>query len=447
MTLLAEKLAAAKAVDPSPQMRSAATPVVPAERILRFYTAREMAARAPEKTEFIAFPLAAAGSLTELDSHPKRGKTTLVLGMCAAILMGRPFLGRPTIKSPVVYLTEQGSASFRAALGRAGLLDRDDFYLLSWPDVSGAPWPRVVAAAVAKCNEVGAHTLVVDTLGQWANLRGDAENDAGNALTAVQPVQEAAALHMLAVVLLRHERKAGGEVGESGRGSSAFAGSVDTIFQLRRPEGGGRPGLRVLNALSRFSDIPEHLVIELTETGYIAHGDGAHLALEQAKQAILAAAPTDVSEALRLTELIEAAGIKRTMGQEACKVLEQQGVLRRTGKAVKGDPIRYWRPDGEADVDPVTDSMPAAVQRDGTAAERNGDSTDGHAVGNEPADQMHAAAPATLLPAERIEADGPPISRCVTCSVPLLGAVTGDRCLVCHSRAVAVAAASELGAA
>jgi hypothetical protein len=44
----------------------------------------------------------------------------------------------------------------------------------------------------------------------------------------------------LAVLMLRHERKGGGEVGESGRGSSAFAGAVDVILQLKRPEGNTR---------------------------------------------------------------------------------------------------------------------------------------------------------------------------------------------------------------
>jgi hypothetical protein len=84
------------------------------------------------------------------------------------------------------------------------------------------------------------------------------------------PLQEAAAGDGLAVVVLRHDRKSGGDVGDSGRGSSAFSGAVDVVLQLSRPEGQSRPGVRALKSLSRFDETPETLVIELTEAGYVA---------------------------------------------------------------------------------------------------------------------------------------------------------------------------------
>ena len=325
---------------------SAATTEPAAESILPWSTARQIATETPETTEYIAYPVAAAGSLSELDSAPKRGKTTLMLAMAACVVRGESFLGYPTIKGPVVYLTEQASASFRAALDRAGLLEADDFHVLSWPKVSRFTWPDVMTAAVTKALEVGARVVIVDTLGQWAGIKGDAENDAGSALAAVQPLQEAAANFNLAVVALRHERKAGGDVGESARGSSAFAGSVDSIFRLRRPEGSQvKANLRVLDALSRFSDIPEQMVLELTDDGFVAHGDGAHLAFNQAIKAITDAAPMDRGEALVADALFEAAGIKRTLGQKALKALVDNTTLAKFGAGVKGDPVRYWRPD------------------------------------------------------------------------------------------------------
>lgn len=325
---------------------SAATTGPAAESMLPWSTARQIATETPEATEYIAYPVAATGSLSELDSAPKRGKTTLMLAMAACVVRGEGFLGYPTIKGPVVYLTEQAAASFRAALERAGLLESDDFHVLSWPKVSQCTWLDVMTAAVAKALEVGARLVIVDTLGQWASIKGDAENDAGSALAAVQPLQEAAANYNLAVVALRHERKAGGDVGESARGSSAFAGSVDSIFRLRRPEGNQvKPNLRVLDALSRFSDIPEQMVIELTGDGFLAHGDGAHLAFNQAITAITDAAPMDRGEALVADALFEAAGVKRTLGQKALKALVDNTTLAKFGAGVKGDPVRYWRPD------------------------------------------------------------------------------------------------------
>jgi hypothetical protein len=180
---------------------------------LRFRSAREICASVSEQIEFAA-PYLAFGAITELDGKPKAaGKTTFVLAMIRAILDGEPFLGHPTVPGPVVMLTEQPPASLRAALVRAGLDDRDDFLLLSWADAAGSPWPEVVERAAEACRRLGARVLVVDTLPQFAGLRGDAENNAGDALEAIEPLQLLAA-QGFAILVTRHDRKAGGEVGE-----------------------------------------------------------------------------------------------------------------------------------------------------------------------------------------------------------------------------------------
>ncbi|HEY5484444.1 MAG TPA: hypothetical protein VIK31_11660, partial [Propionibacteriaceae bacterium] len=57
----------------------------------------------------------------------------------------------------------------------------------------------------------------MDTLPQFAGLRGDAENNSGDALEAIGPLQLLAA-DGFAILVTRHDRKSGGEVGESARG-------------------------------------------------------------------------------------------------------------------------------------------------------------------------------------------------------------------------------------
>ena len=49
----------------------------------------------------------------------------------------------------------------------------------------------------------------------------------------MKPLQLAAA-DGLGVVVGRHERKSGGDIGDSARGSSAFGGAVDTIITISR---------------------------------------------------------------------------------------------------------------------------------------------------------------------------------------------------------------------
>jgi len=320
---------------------------------LPVHTAATIARDTPQAVEWVAEPWAAAGALTAITGRPKIGKTTFALDLVAAVLDGRPFLNYPASASPhhlpsplegkglgmraealprpelgegrgegqaqgvrsVVYLTEQQPSSFRASLGRAGLLGRQELAVIFWHQAMALSWPRVVLAATRACRARSARLLVVDTLSQWAGMRGDMENQAGDAFAALQPLQQLAATGV-AVIFLQHERKSGGDAADSGRGSSAFAGAVDTLISFRRPgfhtvphaqslpsplegEGpgmrgksngpGARSALRLLLALSRFETVPPELYIERTEGRYYVVGDAPDFATERGRAAVLAA--------------------------------------------------------------------------------------------------------------------------------------------------------------
>jgi hypothetical protein len=253
------------------------------------------------------------------------------------------FMGEPTQKTAVVYLTEERDSTFREALRRAGLLDRIDLHVLCWRDTLGEPWQSIMEDAVKKCAEVGAELLAVDTISQFAHLTGDRENNAGDVLEVFLSLQDAAAKG-LGVISIRHERKSSGDVADAGRGSSAFAGAADIILAIRRPEGNTRPTLREIHANSRFDETPGFLAIELTDAGYVALGDSVAVAKDEAKAAILAVTPTEESEALTLDELLKKTGVKRTVAQAAIKELREGGQLRRIGKGVKNDSHKWFAP-------------------------------------------------------------------------------------------------------
>ena len=204
------------------------------------------------------------------------------------------------------------------------------------------PWLDVAAAAVNECKRVGAILLVVDTLAQFAGLKGDSENNSGDALAAMQPLQLAAS-EGIGTVLIRHERKSGGDVGDSGRGSSAFAGAVDIVLSLRRPEGNSRKTLRVLQALSRFSETPPELLVELKESGYVALGDAHEAVLREAKASIIEIAPMLEAEAMTLEALMESSQVQRSTAQRAVESLLQDDILKRSGDGKRGSPYRYFR--------------------------------------------------------------------------------------------------------
>jgi predicted ATP-dependent serine protease len=314
------------------------------KRILRFRSGAEIAMATDERVEWIVPGLVVKGGITELGAKVKAGKTTLIMKLVRAAAEGFDFLDRPTMKTPTVYLTEQPAVSFRQAMERAGLLGRSDFHVLLHNDTRGMTWSDVAAAAVAECKRVGAYLLVVDTLPQFAGLRGDSENNSGDALAAMEPLLRAAS-EGIGVMLTRHERKSGGEVGDSGRGSSAFAGAVDIVLSLRRPEGNAKKTLRVLQALSRFSETPADTLIELTDSGYISLGDPHEAALKEARDSILRNSTTSEEEAIDLKGLMESTKLPRATAQRAVKDLADEGALLKVGEGKRGKSFRYFLPE------------------------------------------------------------------------------------------------------
>ena len=317
-----------------------------AERMLRFRTAAEIARETPVEPEWIAKPWVAAHAVTAVDGKPKvSGKTTWVSRLIGCVLDGIPFMGEPTHKTPVVYLTEEGPATFRQALARAALLRREDLHVLYRSETWGFAWEEIINAAIEKCLEVRAQLLVVDTVFPFANLGGDRENNAGDMQRAFKSL-ELARDHGLAVVAIRHERKSGGNPGESARGSNAFTASADVIISLRRPEGHADPTIRELRALSRFSETPDTVTIDLTGDGYrVLSGESA---VASAEKVVLKTLPRSEEQALSLDALKDVTTLGRSTLQKALDNLLAADRFHRTGKGVKGAPWSYWSPNHSA---------------------------------------------------------------------------------------------------
>jgi len=298
-------------------------------------------------TEFEIYPFAPRGAISDLCGSMKlAGKSTLIAHAVAAKPEGRDFLGYPTKPGPVVWLTEQTKSSFKSTIKGTGLAGKAGLHILYYPDTWGMKWPEVCDLAITKCQEVGSTLLVVDTLSQFAGLGKDDENDSGAAFMAMRPLQKAAALD-ITVLTSSHERKSGGEIGVSRRGSGAFTGAVDLVCSLRRLEGQGRSTMRRLSCLGRYDDIPEGLVIELTDGGYVSHGSESAVAERQAEEFILENVPRTEAEAAELTALIEGSAPKivRSTAQRAVKTLLMEGKIVRLGMGKRKDPYRYFRPE------------------------------------------------------------------------------------------------------
>ena len=327
---------------------SASQEAPPRSRAVEWLTAVDLDELEDEQITWYAWGLVAGGLITELDGKAKQsGKTTLALAMSRAILEGGQFLGQPTAYSAIVYLTEQSGPSFKRNLARAGLLGRSDVHILLWNRVLGWKWEQIVQAAIERAQLVGAHVLVVDTLSQFSGIRGDAENSSGSALEVMRPLQAAAASG-LAVLQLRHDRKSGGEVGDSGRGSSAYAGAVDVVLHLQRlqPPQPGRERQRVLEGISRFEETPDKLLVELGDQeplDYVAVGDPDVLRRHERRIEVLANLPVDPGEALTQAQLREVIAVGPNELVRILSDLIREQLVVRLGSGKRGDPYRYYQ--------------------------------------------------------------------------------------------------------
>ncbi len=317
----------------------------------RFWTPAELAERDDPEPVPVVEGYLYRESVSEIVSTPKLGKTTLAFAIVAAVVTGRPFAGQPTMRGPVVYLTEERPSTVGAVLRRVGLEDSRELYLL-FRHEAPKDWPETMTRAREQARSVGAVLLVVDTLADWAGLVGDMENNAGDALAAVRPLQDAAA-DGLAVLANRHERKGGGALGESGRGSSAFAGAVDVLIQLRRVDGQGHENRRELSAVGRFDNIPPAAVLELREGQYHYLGTASGVERQEVRGLLLDQLPADREAAMPerdlLDELIGSGwdGGRTTARTVLMSLVGEGEVLRERGAGlVKRPAFGYWRREG-----------------------------------------------------------------------------------------------------
>lgn len=226
-------------------------PLTPIDRLL---------ATAPPAVDWLWDGYLAPGALTLLAGQPKAGKSTFLFALLAQLVAGEPFAGRPTRRSRAVLLSEEPRAAVCEKARRFGCV-HDVAVLLR--QENPAPLAAAVDHVLAEARD--AALLVVDTFAAWAGLAGDAENDAGAVLTALEPLQRAAGAG-LAVLVVHHTRKARGEGGLAVRGSSALVGAMDILLALEAPADDAPA--RVLRAQSRFSATPAALRCALNGARY-----------------------------------------------------------------------------------------------------------------------------------------------------------------------------------
>jgi len=314
---------------------------------LVFRSPEEVRASTPEERAWVWEGYLAEGAVTLLAGKPKGGKSTLAFAVAEALVTGaRTFLGRRLAPAPVVYVSEEGDATARDKLPPDGSAMRVLTRSAAWPRPS---WTALIAVAVEEADRAAASLLVVDTLAFWSDLAKDEEKDAG-AAQATMGALVAAAEAGLAVLLVHHQRKSGGEEGDAIRGSGALTAAVEALVELERvPE--SPPGHRRLVAVARWPEAPGMLLIERDAATAAWRVLGEGTGRDDAgrigwRDALVRALPIDEPGATH-DDLKETLGAERPKWMPALKELVDEGAALRSGEGKKGSPFVYRRaPDG-----------------------------------------------------------------------------------------------------
>jgi hypothetical protein len=165
---------------------------------------------------------------------------------------------------------------------------------------------------------------------------GDDENKTGAILGALEPLQEALAAG-LAVLIITHHRKSGGQYGEGIRGASALVGACDIVLEIERDPTDESHRRRILRAISRFEEPPE-LVVELVEGGYRVLGDVEHVRIE-AQRDELREALEAITQPATAAEVADALGVAEATARGRLQAATRRGDVTRHGTGKKGDPF------------------------------------------------------------------------------------------------------------
>ena len=312
---------------------SVASPVEPVPRTLT-----EMLAD-PDlevEAEWLVPGYVGRGILTLVSGHPKVGKTTFLAHLVTAVVSGGPFLGMPTTEALVLWVDLEQHPRRLTALFKC--LIADSYRGSSCADrlltISTRPSLEQLAEIVTE-REVG--LVVVDSL--FKLLGVEDENDAAAVNQAMGPLLELTRGTNVALTSIHHLRKSGGSENTDVRGSSAINAIVDISLAIRRLKDGSDAS-RELEAISRYSDTPARLVVELEGGTYYRRGTPTEVRAERYEARALEALTAEPATA---KEIGEAADMGRATAAKTLNALHGKGLVSREGLGKANSPFRFTR--------------------------------------------------------------------------------------------------------
>jgi hypothetical protein len=297
----------------------------------------ELLAQPDTPLEWLVDGLLPREAISLLVGRPKSGKTTLCRTLAADVVGGSAFLGRPTERGAVIYVSlEDSRRAVTAHFRRLGVSMNAPLYVVC----AQAP-PDALQILRREVEWRHPALVVIDTLYRFAKVRDVAAY--GEVTAALQPLltlQRELRFHLL---LVHHSPKGADSTRDAidaGLGSTALPGTVDLALFLRCfPD-----GRRTLCSSPRSEcgdPLPETVVTLNSGTGRPALGGTRQ---EEDEASMLAAIldhltsqETPVEESNIHDEVEGRKGIK----VRALRQLVKDEKVTRTGGGRRGDPFLY----------------------------------------------------------------------------------------------------------
>jgi hypothetical protein len=187
-------------------------------------------------TQDLVEDLVEEGSVTLLCGSYGDGKSTLAMAVGAAIASGQRFLGRTTVKRPVLILDrENGLATVKDRMFRLGIADSQCSLRIwgFWGDRRKRQPPGPDAIEILRFVRCHKPVLIFDSLIAFA---GCDENDAAQMRAHLSWYRRLAAAGATVVILHHASEKADGAAHKY-RGSTDIPGAVDSAWLLSRDDG------------------------------------------------------------------------------------------------------------------------------------------------------------------------------------------------------------------
>src|SRR3990167_2130295 len=208
----------------------------------------------------------AKGYITLLAALWKAGKSTILRCLFLAMQSEEEFGGQPTKKCKILVLSEESSGEW---FDQKEDIDLDSIkQVLIWsrpirvkPNLK--QWVELVEEVTQICVKEKIDMVVVDTLTTFWPI--DNENDSAQVIKALVPLYNFTE-NNIAVMLVHHFRKGGGDQAQASRGSGALPSFVDNIIEFTRKDD-GMYTQRVLKTYGRFNDVIPQVVLEMTPDG------------------------------------------------------------------------------------------------------------------------------------------------------------------------------------